>query len=350
MTTRIFDAHCDTISRVADDGVDMTVRSDEGHIDLPRLREGHVGCQVFACFASRTRHGDAVVDVAERLLEHAAALADVEGFYAPQTSDQLRSLRDDGSEVGILLAVEGGDALGGDLGRLEQWKALGVRYITLAWDDTALSGSAFGGGGGLTPLGREALQRMEELGILVDVSHMSDAAFTDVERLAKVPFVATHSNCRALCRARRNLTDDQIRCIAERGGAVGVMFTAGFVDEKLRLLEAPWRARYFTMLRDGESGAEALMAEADAALASAPLPGIDEVVDHLAHLVEVGGLSCAAIGTDFDGTPKVPDGLGDCAALPALLARMRARGFSDVEVEAICWGNWERVFEVAFGV
>lgn len=346
--TRIFDAHCDSVLRIADAGVDLARRLDDGHLDVPRLREGGVGCQVFACFGTRAEHGDGIAAHADHLLDLVARLDLIPEVTFPRTAAELEALGAADERVGILLAVEGGEALDGRVDRLDGFRERGVRYITLAWNDNELTGSSFGGGGGLTGLGVDVVRGMEERGILVDVSHMSDEAFADTARIARRPFIASHSSCRALCQIDRNLTDDQIRVLAERGGVIGVMYAPGVLDEGFRATEGRVAAPIFEEAKAHPERIKEILGRVAVAMANEARPGLDSIVDHLEHLVEVGGLDCAALGSDFDGLPYLPAGLDDCTALPDLVARMAARGFSAAQIERICWGNWLRVFRTTF--
>ncbi len=346
--TRIFDAHCDSILRVVDAGVDLSRRLADGHVDVPRLLEGGVGCQVFACFGTRAEHGDGIVAYADRLMDRVAELEALPEVVIPRTADELAGLAERPDRVGILLAVEGGEALDGRVERLDEFRERGVRYVTLAWNDNELTGSSFGDGGGLTPLGAEVLRGMEERRILVDVSHMSDAAFADVERIATRPFIASHSSCRGLCDISRNLTDDQVRVIAERGGVIGVMFAPGVLDDDFRQAEFRRAAPLYEEAKAHPERIKEILGRMQEVMADEPRPGLDAIVDHLEHLVEVGGIGCAALGSDLDGVAYLPAGLDDCTALPDLVARMSARGFDGDQIERICWGNWLRVFRGSF--
>ncbi len=344
---RVLDFHNDTILRIVDENRDISQRHEDGHLDLPRLREGGVGCAVFACYASRQVDGDRAVERAEQLLRAAEALAELPGLTVPTTTAELEALRH-GDETGMLLAVEGGAALGGDLDRLEGWRARGVRYLTLAWGNNELTGSAFGGGGGLTALGRDVVRAMEELRILVDVSHMSDQALADTLATARGPVIASHSNCRSLCATTRNLTDDQIRAISERGGVIGAMFATGFLAERTRQAEEPLVKEVLEVARGHPGGFRGAQEDRRADFDAIWRPALDVVVDHLVHLVEVGGIESTAFGSDFDGIQYPPTGLPDGAAFPALLDRMRERGFTDDELQHLCWDNWARMLAPTF--
>ncbi len=349
MPPRILDLHNDTILKIVDRGLDISQRLDSGHIDIPRLQEGGVGCAVFACYASRHVDGDGAVARADALLDAAARLAELPGLELPGTWEQLCALRDDPTRTGMLIAVEGGGSLGGDLDRLDGFRDRGVRYLTLAWGDNALTGSAFGDGGGLTPLGRDAVRRLEELNILVDVSHMSDQALDDTLATARGPLIASHSNCRALCATDRNLTDDRIRAIAERGGVVGILFATGFLAERTRAAEAPMVQEILATAKTHPGGFRGAADDRRADLDAIWRPTLDVVVDHMIHLVEVGGVEAAAFGSDLDGIQYPPTDLPDCAAFPRLLDRMRERGFSEDELQRICWDNWARMLQGTFG-
>lgn len=348
MSTRIIDFHCDTVGRLVGEGADLTRRLDHGHVDLPRLRQGGVGCQVFACCATRLEFGDRVVAQAEAMLDAVAALAHLPGVVLPRTAAELAALRDDAESVGVLVAVEGGDALEGRVDRLADFHARGVRYLTLAWNDNELTGSAFGSGSGLTAAGRDVIRAMDQLGMLVDVSHMSDQAFDDTLRTAQGTLIASHSGCRALCASPRNLTDDQIRAIAERGGVVGMVFAPGFLSEATRQAEAPVMERMMARVRREGCTFREAMADLGPELAGLPLPDSEDIVRHLEHLVQVGGIECAAFGSDFDGIPATPVDVPDCTGFGVLLERLRQRGFGDAELERICWDNWARVLEATF--
>jgi membrane dipeptidase len=350
MPHRIFDTHCDAVIRVVNEHADLALRSDAGHIDVPRLLAGGVGCQVFACFVQRGSPDDDPAARADRMMDAVADLARIPEVVIPRTFEQLAALRDDAGHVGVLLAVEGGDALAGKVSRVDELRERGVRYITLAWADNDLTGSAFGKGGGLTGLGKDVVRRMNARGVLVDVSHMSDAAFADLSRATDRPFIASHSNCRALCDSPRNLTDDQVREVAARGGAIGVMLAPGFLSEDYRRAEAPVMARYLPRLGAHPDRVAEIMAEAQAEMVGVKRPASDVVFRHIEHIVEVGGIACAALGSDFDGIPATPTDLPDCSEYQVVARLLEAHGCSGDEIEAVCWSNWERVFRQTFDV
>ncbi|MGH2374221.1 MAG: dipeptidase, partial [bacterium] len=215
-----------------------------------------------------------------------------------------RAQRD--GKIAAVLSIENGDALGGDLRVLDDLYRRGVRMLGLTWNpSTALGDGAHGRQhSGLTDLGRAVIRRMDDLGIVVDVSHLSEAAFWDAVGVVRGPFIASHSNAAALYRHPRNLTDSQLRAVAKRGGIVGVNFYPGFL------------------------GAATL----------------DRVLAHIDHMVKVMGIDHVALGSDYDGVPRVAARLDDVSKLPNLTAGLQRRGYTTEQIHKILGGNALRVF------
>jgi membrane dipeptidase len=348
MATPILDAHCDTILKIVDDGADIIAPYPGTHIDVPRLKKGGVACQIFACFASRDEHGAKVVDRSRELLTAARALVGQGPFVAPTSAAELRALADQDEAVGLLLAVEGGEAVGDDPAEVAKLASLGVRYITLAWGDNQLTGAAFGEGYGLTDLGREVVAEMEQHRLLVDVSHISDLAFADVQRIATRPFIASHSNCRALCDSPRNLTDDQIGAIADSGGVIGVTFVSGFLTQAASDAQRPIYAEYRRLMKDNPQGWREVFRRIDAKVAATELPPLSAIADHVDHMVALAGIDGVAFGSDFDGFAHGPVGLSGCDDYPRILSLLGERGYGEAELRKICWDNWQRVLAETF--
>ncbi|MCL4425648.1 MAG: dipeptidase [Firmicutes bacterium] len=313
----VVDAHCDTLLPLVRGQKTLTQRSEAGHIDLPRLQEGGVKVQFFAAYVEADYKPD-------RALKRAIQLFDV--FFeqireAPQAITPATNMAEiktavAAGQVAAILAVEGGEAIQGDLGVLRMLYRLGVRSLGLTWNQRNDIADGVGEArtrGGLTEFGVKVVQEMNRLGLLVDVAHLSEAGFWDVCDVSEKPFVASHANSYALCPHRRNLKDEQIQALAEKGGVMGITFAAGFVDEE----------------------------EKKATLA--------RVLDHVEHVVSLVGPDHVGLGSDFDGTRKVAAGLEDVTRLPAITEGLWKRGFGEEDVRKILGGNFLRVLEEVMG-
>ncbi len=311
MSATVVDLHCDTLLEVQAGKRRLDQRSSQGHIDLPRLREGGVAAQVFAVYVAPRMASRGPARAMELIAAFDAAIAQSPALVTHVTTvEGIEKARSTG-KVAAVLSVENGDALGGEKGALEGLYRRGVRMMGLTWNPSnALGDGALGREhGGLTPLGRAVLRRMVELGIVIDVSHLSEASFWDAMREVEAPVVASHSNAAALHVHPRNLTDDQLRAIAARGGVVGVNFYPGFL------------------------GAATL----------------DRAVDHILHMARVMGVDHVALGSDYDGISQAPAGLEDVSRLPNLTARLLERGMPAEDVRKVLGGNALRVFRQVWG-
>ena len=350
MSLPIFDAHCDTVLRLVDDGAQLLDDTGGGHVHAPGLAAANVRCQVFACFASLLEHGDQVVSRSRQLLAAASSLHGLGPFVIPGSAAELAAL-EHGDRVGVLLAMEGGEGLGGAPEAVAEVARLGVRCITLAWGDNELTGSAFGDGTapGLSGLGREVVAEMERLRVLVDVSHISDRAFEDLLAVARRPMVASHSNCRALCDVPRNLTDDQLRAVAASGGVVGINLVSGFLTNEAAAAQRPILARRMAGVLQDPGSLRRRMRLANQEIAHTEMPPLSSVADHIQHAVQVAGIDAVGLGSDFDGFAHGPQGLKDCRDYPKIVQLLSRRGFTGAELEKLCWHNWMRLFGETFG-
>jgi membrane dipeptidase len=342
--TYIADAHCDTIIEVVDNKKDILKNQPELHISLPKLQENRVKLQIFACFAAVGEWGEKTPSRSNQLLEAVLKLADSEGFTLPRTKSALENAINNDS-VSILPAIEGGEALGNSPANVHEVKKKGVVYITLAWGDNDLTGSSFGENRGLSNLGKEVVSEMEAADILVDVSHLSDAGFEDLVACSSKPFIASHSNCRSLCKTFRNLTDDQIREIAHRGGAIGVNFVGAFLNNKVFEYQTPFMKEVIAAFNAGHPDAKQMRIDLDQRfIAESPRATLNDVVDHIEHIISLVGDEYVALGSDFDGFSVGVDAFDDCSGYQLVEKTMRERGFSEESIDKICYQNWLRVF------
>ena len=264
-----------------------------------------------------------------------------------------------GGKFAILMGIEGGHAIENSLALLRLYYQLGIRYMTLTWanaNDWADSSGDTPRHGGLTPFGREVIAEMNRLGMMIDVSHASDATLADVLNTSRAPILASHSAARALTNSPRNLTDAQLRAIAANGGAVMVNFYAAFIDEDYRqafIAQKPERAaRHAALAADYAARNEPIPFHASNRIdcefaARLPRPPLQSLIAHFDHIIQVAGIDHVGIGTDFDGISALPEGIDSAADLPKITAALMARGYSAADLHKILGSNLMRVFAAA---
>lgn len=354
----VCDAHCDTVLRIAR-GEDIREET-KGHVDIPKLRRGHVDLQAFACWVDPgckkegIRRALRLINLLHRLLEENEG--SLELILSP--SDVRRAA--DCGKIGVMISIEGGgEATEGEPFMVETFYKLGVRCMGLTWMKNNIladsSGSPRERWGGISELGKEVVREMNRVGMLVDVSHLSDKAFWDVMEISQSPPIATHSSARALCNHRRNMSDDMIRAMGERGGVICINFFPAFLDEDyrkefwrrrkvLKSLESELRRRFSNDPDRREKEWNKAITEATKDL---PRVGLERVLDHIEYVVDLAGIDSVGLGSDFDGVPSLPFGLEDCSKIPSITFGLLRRGYSPEEVEKIVGGNFLRVFEEA---
>ena len=310
------DFHCDTLMRAWELQAAEISKLPDAMLDVERLKKSGCMAQFFAIFMMpQPVTPDADDDgYIEKLLDIFAASC--HGALAPAKNlQEYRKNRTDGKISGFL-TLEDGRAVNGSMEKLERFYQMGIRLITLTWNYVNCFGSpnSFDPAimaQGLTPFGKDGVRRMQELGMLVDVSHLSDGGFWDVVDLTTEPFIASHSNCRALNPHPRSMTDEMIRTLADRGGIMGINFSPLFLRQDIH----------------------------------DPGSRIADMVRHLRHMVQVGGMECAAIGSDLDGIEGDLE-IGSAGKMPLLFQAMEQAGFHEREIELIAWKNAERVLEL----
>jgi membrane dipeptidase len=353
----VCDLHLDTVLEIQA-GADLRRGNPDGHVDLARMRQGGAGLLALACFIPNVLpHGRAFREATDLLeLIDRTCRRFPDELEKVETADDAETARAAG-RVGILPAVENGHAIESDLGKLEQLRRRGMRYMTLTharhleW--AASSGEPWTGSGGLTAFGREVVHAMESLGVIVDVSHVHESTFWDVSRIARRPFIASHSCAAALCPAARNLTDDQIKAVAASGGMVGVNLFPGFLDPDYFAGDASALEQLFVELErievdyaDDPARRIAEFHRSGRATRERRGPAgadLDLVVAHLRHVVDLVGDDHVGLGSDFDGVFELPRGVPDCSAYPRILARLADTGLGASSVRKIAWGNFLRV-------
>jgi membrane dipeptidase len=355
----VVDTHADTLWRVLDSGDDISVRSSKGHIDIPRLKEGGVDAEFFSVWVQPAYSPDHAAHRALRLIDalHRIVERNRDSMVLARGPDDIRAAAAAG-KIAALLGIEGGHAIENDLGLLRMYHALGVRYMTLTWSfntDWADSSGAQGQWKGLTDFGVKVVQEMNRLGMLVDVSHVSDDTFRDVMKVARAPVIASHSACRALCDAPRNMTDDMLRAVRDNGGVVMINFYSAFLDQGFRdrsRAAADSRKPELAAIADRflldpvgrEDALWALHRDIDESI---PPPPLDRLIEHIEHVIQVAGVDHVGLGSDFDGVTSLPKGMEDVTKLPAITRALLARGYPEKDVEKVLGGNFMRVFDEA---
>jgi membrane dipeptidase len=327
----------------------------EAQLDLKTLRESGITASFFAAYVPPFYANRGAAQFAHRAIDliEAEVARNAGVLRLCSDSDGIRAAKRDG-KTAIMIGVEGGHAIEDSLVTLRELYRRGARYLTLThvntnnWCDS--SGDA-GRHGGLTDFGREVVRAMNDMGMIVDISHVSDNAFFQVIETTRVPIVATHSSCRALCRHPRNMTDDMLRTLAGNGGVCMINFFSAFLND--RVAEAIMHATKRVRTPESAGGTEELPDDAtdwDEFLKwfnalGAPVAAFEDAIDHIVHAAEVAGVDHVGIGSDFDGVPALPEGLQTAAGLPRITARLLERGLSESDVEKILGGNFMRVFE-----
>jgi membrane dipeptidase len=362
-TALVIDTHADTPQRFVDESWDfVTSPLGKGHLNLESARRGNLAAEFFAIWpepsAWKGRFAHRTLSLIDGVLEQVRRHP--EEITLCLSPADILAARDAG-KFAILMGIEGGHAIENSLALLRIYYALGVRYMTLTWansnewadssgdvDDPAIPHH-----NGLTDFGREVVAEMNRLGMMIDVSHVSDKTLADVLAASKAPVIASHSCARALSDSPRNLTDDQLRALAAGGGLCMVNFYAAFVDEGYRqavlTIRAERSAEHHALAAEyaakGEPVPFHLANQIDRDFAGRlSLPPFESLIDQFDHIIRVAGVDHVGIGTDFDGISAMPEGVDSAADLPKITAALLARGHSADDVRKVLGGNLMRVF------
>ena len=365
----VVDTHADTTQRLLDEKFDMAnvPSNDDGHLDFAKAKAGNLAAEFFSIwvepkykgqFAKRTLELiDSVYRQAEKHPERM--------MMAASTSDILGAHKK--HKLAALMGIEGGHSIENDMGLLRDFYRLGVRYMTLTWSNTNewadssgdVNDAAVQHHNGLTQYGREVVREMNRLGMMVDVSHVSDKTFWDTMTISRAPVIASHSSSRALTSHARNMTDDMLRAMGRTGGTQGgvvmVNFFSAFIDEDFRkayAAQAPERNAAEKAFEDdwkrahpGESLPYPLSAELGKKWAAKiPRPPLRSLIDHIDHIAKTAGVNNVGLGSDFDGVSSLPQGIDSAADLPKITAELIKRGYSAEDIRKILGGNLMRVF------
>src|SRR5437773_535316 len=352
----VVDTHDDTTQRFLDGKFDLGTRSATGSIDIPRMREGNLSAIFFSIWMpSKVTGPDAVnramaqIDaVREQVRKHP------KDMVLATTAAEVREARKQG-KIAALMGVEGGHMINSNLGVLRSYAALGVRYMTLThsgndeWADSSTDKPAHNG---LTEFGKDVVREMNRLGVIVDISHVSDKTFYDALEVSKAPLFASHSSCRAICDAPRNMTDQMMKDLAAKGGVVQINYHVGFLSQEFRNAEKAdpeinkaISAEVVKRCGDNEG---CQLIEGDRLtreyVEQGKLPRVEfgKIIEHIEHAVKVAGVDHVGLGSDFDGA-NMPYGMEDATKLPKLTEALLQKGYSEGDVRKILGENTLRV-------
>lgn len=338
--TLVIDTHVDTATHLLWRKPDFSQRLEEGHLDIPRLKEGGVNAVMFAVWIDEGFSNEAALKLALREIDviHQTISAHSSDLALARTAADVETANQNG-KTAILISIEGGRVICDDLGILRMLESLGVSSITLAW--YAANGWADSHAhrrhDGLTAFGKDVVKEMQRLNMLVDVSHISDKAFWDVLEVAERPVFASHSSCYALQPHTRNMKDPMIEALAANGGVMNINFFGGFIgaDPKTGHVEQPLRKP--AVYRDPFDRIAFPVPE--------PGPPLSRLIDHFNHAIKLVGPEHVGIGSDFDGVTQLPQDMEDVSKLPGLTAGLVDVGHSEQTVRLVLGGNNLKLFE-----
>lgn len=361
------DGHIDVPYRLEDHPADVSEATEDGDFDFPRAKKGGLDVPFMSIYIPAERQQDAeggAKELADKLIDGMDALSaeHPDKFAKVATTEEAYAAFAQG-KIGVAMGMENGAPIEGDLANLQHFFDRGIRYITLTHSkNNHISDSSYEEPenrkwDGLSPFGEEVVAKMNDLGVMVDVSHISDAAFWDVIEITKAPVIASHSSCRHFTPGfERNMSDEMIVQLAENGGVIQINFGSSFLTpEANNHSKARWAAMAAYAQENGlERESEELQAYGETYMAENPFPyaGLDDVVAHIDHVVKLVGVDHVGLGSDFDGVgDSLPTGLKSVADYPNLVAALLEKGYSDEDIEKILGGNvlrvWQEVERVA---
>lgn len=352
----VIDTHEDTPQALLDNNYDLADPNSPFMVSISKMRAGHLGAAFFSIWVDvKWPSGDLIhrgIDLIDAVQEQVAKYP---GELAlATTADEIQRLHDQ-RKIVILMGLESGHIIQNDLRALNTFYRLGVRYMTLThtanteWADSSAGKPRWNG---LNDRGREVVARMNQLGMMVDVSHVSDKTFDDVLAATRAPVIASHSACRALCDAKRNMTDSMIRALATNGGVMQINFYSAFLDQEYanerkkisKQIDAALAAAKSERAKKGTRLTYREEVEIMRRLSGGiPPPSFERIADHIDHAVQVGGVDHVGLGSDFDGIDSAPRGMEDVSKLPDLVVELARRGYSEEDLTKILGGNLLRV-------
>jgi membrane dipeptidase len=356
----VLDTHDDTTQRFFSKTYDLGKRNPDGHVDIPRMREGGMNAIFFSIWIDGRIMGAPAVEKALDQID--AVHQNVERYSNDlvfcRTAAEVRRAHAQG-KIAVLMGVEGGHMIGNDIRVLRMFGDLGVRYMTLThfyddeWADSSTDKPAHNG---LTDFGKQVVREMNRQGIMVDISHVSDKTFYDALAVSKAPLIASHSSCRALCNHVRDMSDQMIKDLAAKGGVIQINYEKSFIDQAYKDAydKATNGGGVVTTLSqavkncgndtDCVTRTESAMEQQLTAEGKLPHVSWEDIIAHIDHVVKLVGPDHVGLGSDFDGA-SMPEGMEDCSHLPRITEALMRKGYSDDDIRKILGENLLRVME-----
>ncbi|MGA9363249.1 MAG: dipeptidase [Bacteroidota bacterium] len=357
----VVDTHNDVVQRILS-GEDISFRTPHGHSDLPRFKEGGLDVEVFSIWVPPEKTSRPYYDQADEQIDSIMSFVSRNPVQVglARSADDVEKLVAEGKFVAIL-GMEGGHPISSDLRKLEHFYRRGVRYLTLTWNNSTewassardeTDASARIMQKGLTAFGRHVVRRMNELGMIVDVSHAGQETFWNVMKVTRKPVIASHSSAWALCHHWRNLKDDQLKAIAANGGVVFINFAPWFIDSSFAERESVMRKRNKARIDSYRAASKADGFLTDVAIADSLKdeylqirPPLKSLIDHFDYVAKLIGVDHVGIGSDFDGISVTPLDMDDVTYLPNITRELLKRGYSASDVKKILGENFLRVLQ-----
>ncbi len=354
----VIDTHDDTTQRLLEPNFDIGAKHDDGSIDIPRMKEGGLGGIFFSIWMDGKITGPEAV---QKALDQIAAVRRMVRSHPNDmalctTAAEIRRAHAE-KKIAVLMGVEGGHMIDSDLSVLDTYADLGVRYMTLThsvndeWADSSTDKPAHNG---LTDFGKSVVAEMNRRGMMVDISHVADKTFYDALEVSKAPMIASHSSCRALCDAPRDMTDDMIKALASKGGVIQINYYVGFLSQEYRnaVNANPELQKEMQAELDKRCGKSegCQLAEGDKlvreAVAAGKLPKVswEKIIEHIDHAVKLVGADHVGLGSDFDGA-NMPYGMESASDLPKITDALMKKGYSDADIRKVLGENTLRVME-----
>ncbi len=354
----VLDTHDDTTQRFFSKDFDIGKRNPEGHVDIPRMREGGMNAIFFSIWIDGRIMGPPAV---QKALDQIDAVHENVRKYSKdlvfcRSAEEVRRAHTQG-KIAALIGVEGGHMIGNDIRVLRMFGDLGVRYMTLShfyndeWADSSTDKPVHNG---LTDFGKDIVREMNRQGIMVDISHVSDKTFYDALEVSKAPLIASHSSCRAISNHPRNMTDQMIKDLAAKGGVIQINYHLAFLSQEFNDAQTALEG---DIVKSSQERAKKCGDDPDCAaleqdrhtrelISQGKLPHVswEKIIDHIDHVLKLAGPDHVGLGSDFDGA-SMPDGMEDCSKLPKITEALLRKGYSDEDIRKILGGNTLRVME-----